>query len=110
MGHQVRLAHGGEEALSAAREFVPDVAFLDIGLPRINGYDLAPRLRAQSPGPVLLIAVTGWGQDADKRRAREAGFDHHMTKPVDLEQVGRLLATAVGPAVGQGIAPGGEMA
>jgi CheY-like chemotaxis protein/anti-sigma regulatory factor (Ser/Thr protein kinase) len=110
MGHQVRLAHDGEEALTAAREFAPDVAFLDIGLPRINGYDLAPRLRAQSSGPVLLIAVTGWGQDSDKRRAREAGFDHHMTKPVDLEQVGRLLAAANGPAVRPQNVPGGEMA
>jgi len=106
MGHQVRLARDGEEALVAAREFAPDVAFLDIGLPRINGYDLARRIRAESADPLTLIAVTGWGQDTDKRRAREAGFDHHMTKPVDLEQVQRLLNGI--PATRPAAVPGGE--
>jgi len=109
MGHQVRIAHDGEEALAAAREFAPDVAFLDIGLPKINGYDLAMRMRAQNTGALTLIAVTGWGQDSDKRRAREAGFDHHMTKPVDLEQVGHILASIGEPAARPQAVPGGEM-
>jgi signal transduction histidine kinase/ActR/RegA family two-component response regulator len=98
MGHQVRMAHDGETALGVAREFAPQVAFLDIGLPRINGYDLARRMRAETVGPLVLVAVTGWGQDADKQRARDAGFDHHMTKPVDLNQVGQLLNGGGAPA------------
>jgi len=109
MGHQVRIAHDGEEALAAAREFAPDVAFLDIGLPKINGYDLAMRMRARSTGALTLIAVTGWGQESDKQRAREAGFDHHMTKPVDLEQVGRILASIGEPAARPQVVSGGEM-
>ncbi|MBK7471630.1 MAG: response regulator [Betaproteobacteria bacterium] len=70
------------------RPFVPEFAFLDIGLPRLNGYELARRMRdAPATARCVLIAVTGWGQDGDKRRAREAGFDRHMVKPVEPDQI-----------------------
>ncbi len=93
MGHEVQLAHDGQEALEVAARFRPEIAFLDIGLPRINGYDLARRLRGLEDGrPLVLIAVTGWGQDDDKQRSRDSGFDHHMVKPVAAEDVRSILA------------------
>jgi PAS domain S-box-containing protein len=95
MGHEVRTAYDGHEAVQAAATFQPDVIFLDIGLPRMNGYEAARHIREQRGGEgMTLIALTGWGQDEDKRRAFEAGFHHHMTKPVDaagLEKLLRLL-------------------
>jgi CheY-like chemotaxis protein len=92
-GHEVRTAHGGEAALTIARTFEPDIALLDIGMPDLNGYEVAKRLRRTDRGKDLkLIALTGWGQDEDKRRAREAGFDHHLTKPVDPQRLDALLA------------------
>ncbi len=95
MGHEVHVAHDGLSALEAASVFKPDFAFLDIGLPKLNGYELARRIRAL-PGAqhVTLVAVTGWGQENDKRRAREAGFDHHMVKPVEPDQVEQILTRA----------------
>jgi DNA-binding response OmpR family regulator len=72
--------------------FTPEVALLDIGLPDVSGYELAREVRARLRDKVLLIAITGWGQDADRARAVEAGFDHHLTKPVDHEKLHRLLA------------------
>ena len=70
--------------MAAAGEFRPEVVLLDIGLPRLNGYDAARRIRELPGGrEVLLIAVTGWGQDGDRQRSKEAGFDHHLVKPVD---------------------------
>jgi signal transduction histidine kinase len=87
-GHAVSIAHDAETALQTAGEFAPDVALLDIGLPGLNGYDLARRLR-QTEGTrhIRLVAVTGWGQDDDRARARDAGFDAHLTKPADPAQV-----------------------
>jgi CheY-like chemotaxis protein len=80
--------------VNVAATFLPDVVMLDIGMPRLNGYDAARRLREQPWGKrMLLIAMTGWGQDEDKRRAAEAGFDHHFTKPVDITVLHGLLAT-----------------
>jgi CheY-like chemotaxis protein len=67
---------------------------LDIGLPKLNGYEAARRIRDQRGGGVVLIAVTGWGQDEDRRRSREAGFDHHLTKPVNLGALQKLLAAS----------------
>jgi CheY-like chemotaxis protein len=92
-GHEVRVARSGPQAIELAREFRPDVALLDIGLPGMSGYELAGRLRAEPFGPtLLLVALTGYGQDEDRRRTREAGFDHHLTKPADLRQLAGLLA------------------
>jgi PAS domain S-box-containing protein len=93
MKHEVAIAHDGLEALETGAAFRPDVALLDIGMPRLNGYDTARRVRELEWGrTVVLIALTGWGQEDDKRRAREAGFDLHMTKPVDPHALQRVLA------------------
>jgi CheY-like chemotaxis protein len=93
-GHEVRVAYAGRAALEMAHAFKPQIAILDLGLPDLSGYDVA-RLLRQDPalGTVELIALTGWGQEEHKRRALEAGFDHHVTKPVDLELLATLLAT-----------------
>ncbi|MEO5700886.1 MAG: ATP-binding protein [Casimicrobiaceae bacterium] len=95
LGNDVRVTHDGVAAVSAATEFKPEFCFLDIGLPRMNGYDLARALRAD-PGTrtCTLIAVTGWGQEKDRQRAQQAGFDHHMVKPVDPDAIETLLRTA----------------
>ena len=92
LGHEVAMAHDGIEALEQAERFAPDTVLLDIGLPRLDGYEVARRLRAQAQRHYLLIALTGWGQEEDRARARAAGFDHHLVKPVDLDQLGRILA------------------
>jgi signal transduction histidine kinase/CheY-like chemotaxis protein len=92
MGHEVRTAYDGVEAVAAAASFAPSVVLLDIGLPRMNGYEVARRIREQPRGQdMTLIAVTGWGQDEDKRRSREAGFDLHITKPLDPAILDQLL-------------------
>lgn len=93
LGHEVESAYDGVEALEAAQRFAPDTVVLDIGLPRMNGYEVARRLREQSDRRFQLIALTGWGQQEDRERARAAGFDHHLVKPVDLDQLARLLET-----------------
>lgn len=91
-GHDVRTAADGLEALEIAEEFRPTVVLLDIGMPGIDGYETARRLRARPWGEsVLLCAQTGWGQEDDKRRARDAGFDRHLVKPVDPEELNRIL-------------------
>ena len=92
MGHSVVITHNGPDALTAAARFCPDYAFLDIGLPQMSGYDLARGIRRLSCGSMtMLIAVTGWGQDKDRQLAFEAGFDHHMVKPVRFEQIEEIL-------------------
>ncbi len=90
-GHEVRVAYDGLEAVGAAVAFRPDVVLLDIGLPKLSGYEAARRIRDARGSEVLLVAVTGWGQAEDRRRAQEAGFDHHLTKPVDPEAIARLI-------------------
>jgi signal transduction histidine kinase/CheY-like chemotaxis protein len=91
--HVVQVARDGREAVEAAGRFRPDVVFLDIGMPALNGLQAARQIRNQPGGEeMLLVAITGWGQDEDRRRATEAGFDHHLTKPVDPAAVERLLA------------------
>jgi PAS domain S-box-containing protein len=93
MGHEARTAYDGQEGVAAAQEFQPDVTLLDIGLPGLNGYEACRRIREQPWGKTTtLIAVTGWGQADDRRSSREAGFDHHMTKPVDPDELLKLLA------------------
>jgi PAS domain S-box-containing protein len=91
-GHQVTLAHSGRDALATFNALLPEVAVLDIGMPELDGYEVARQVRQQSLGrSVTLIAVTGWGQEADKARALAAGFNHHFTKPVEPDQLSRLL-------------------
>jgi PAS domain S-box-containing protein len=93
MGHDIHTAQDGLEAVHAAATFRPEVILLDIGLPKMNGYDVAQQIRQQPwDKKVAIIAVSGWGQEEDKRRALEAGFDHHLTKPVDPAALSRLLA------------------
>lgn len=89
--HEVRTAH--EAALELVERFQPDLILLDIGMPKMNGYEAARHIRRQPKGgKIVLAALTGWGQEEDKQRASEAGFDHHFTKPVDLLQLQQLLA------------------
>jgi PAS domain S-box-containing protein len=93
MGHDTQTAFDGLEAIQAAGTFRPDVVLLDIGLPRMDGYEVARQIRRRDWGKtMLLIALTGWGQDEDKERAKAAGFDHHLTKPVDPETLSAMLA------------------
>jgi signal transduction histidine kinase/DNA-binding response OmpR family regulator len=95
-GHDVRMAHDGPGALAAADTFRPDAVVLDIGLPGMDGYEVARRLRAQTDiGAALLVAVTGYGRDEDRRRSLDAGFDHHLVKPVDVEALRELFAAAL---------------
>jgi len=91
-GNEAREAHDAREARAIAAEFQPEIAFLDIGLPDENGFDLARGLRA-TPGleRTVLVAVTGFDDPDDKHRAREAGFDHFLVKPFDPDEVARLL-------------------
>jgi signal transduction histidine kinase/ActR/RegA family two-component response regulator len=97
LGHVTRIAHDGPAALRVADEFGPEVALLDIGLPVMDGYELARRLRAQPGGDGLrLVAVTGYGQDSDKRRAREASFDAHLVKPISAERLAVVIRDLFG--------------
>src|SRR5262249_27281610 len=97
-GYDVRVAYDGEEGIATAEQFRPHIVLLDISLPKLNGYAVARRLRAQPGGKeMVLIATTGWGQDDDRRRAFEAGFDHHMVKPIDPAALQHLL-TETAPA------------
>src|SRR5690606_4810566 len=89
-GHEVRIAADGEAALEAFRDCTPDAALLDIGMPRMDGFELARRIRA-TDARVLLVAITGWGQAGDRERSAAAGFDHHLTKPVDYDALASLL-------------------
>jgi CheY-like chemotaxis protein len=91
-GNETRVAHDGADALAAARTFKPHVALLDIGMPKLNGFDVARRIRTEDWGKaVALVAVTGWGQDEIRRRSHEAGFDHHLVKPVEPDALVELL-------------------
>jgi len=91
LGSEVSVAHDGASALAQTDQFRPDVVLLDIGLPDMNGYEVARRIRsAHGPRQPKLIALTGWGQDEDKRLAQQAGFDEHWTKPVDPKRLQEL--------------------
>ena len=90
-GHEVRVAYDGAAALRLGQEFRPRVAVLDLGMPGTDGYEVARTFRKKLGGEVKLVALTGWGQEADRRRALEAGFDHHLTKPVDPGAINDLL-------------------
>ena len=96
MGHEVRLAHDGLESLSAAEAFRPDVVMLDIGMPRLNGYEACRAIRARPwAAKVRIIALTGWGQPDDRQRSLEAGFDVHLVKPVDPDALNSIMETAM---------------
>jgi signal transduction histidine kinase/CheY-like chemotaxis protein len=94
LGYDARQASDGLEGLAAVAEYRPDVVLLDIAMPKLNGYEVARRVRAEEWGRhLLLVAVTGWGQDSDKQRASDAGFDFHLTKPVDVAELTRALSS-----------------
>jgi len=92
-GHEVRHAEDGPSAIDEAHSYHPDVVLLDIGLPGMDGYEVARRLRQADLNGVLLVALTGYGQEEDRRRSHEAGFDLHLTKPVDPQELQRLIAS-----------------
>jgi CheY-like chemotaxis protein len=92
-GHEVRVAHNGRAALALAQAFRPNTALLDIGMPDLTGYEVAKELRREPWGAdIRLIALTGWGKDSDRQRARDAGFNHHVTKPVDPVALEALMS------------------
>jgi CheY-like chemotaxis protein len=92
-GNATRTAYDGEAAVTTAREYRPDVILLDIGLPKLNGYEACRRIRQQPGGKSpIIIAQTGWGQDEDRQRTLESGFDYHLVKPVDPQALMELLA------------------
>lgn len=92
LGHDVRVAYDGQQALHVAAEFRPEVVLLDIGMPKLNGYETAQRMRSQPwAAQATLVALTGWGEDDDRRRASDAGFDRHFTKPVDPAELLQML-------------------
>jgi CheY-like chemotaxis protein len=101
-GHQAEVARDGPAALALAERFLPDVVLLDIGLPGTNGLEVARRMR-QNLGltDALLVALTGYGQDEDRRRSHEAGFNAHLVKPVDLDSLEKLLARPQAATPGQ---------
>ena len=106
MGNEVRTVNDGIKAVEEAEAFRPDMVLLDIGMPRLNGYDAARRIRAERWGKaILVVAMTGWGQDEDKRRASEAGFDQHFTKPVNPADLEQLIAGLRSRGVQGGGAP-----
>ena len=89
--HEVRTAHDGQSTFAIAEDFRPDIIFLDIGLPAMDGFEVARRIRANSKlNNTLLVAVTGYGQDKDRRKSRQAGFDEHLVKPVDVASLRRM--------------------
>ena len=110
-GHTTRIAHDGPQALAAADDFGPDAVLLDIGLPGIDGHEVARRLRRRPGGrELLLLAVTGWGQLPDRQATTDAGFDAHLVKPVDpdvlLQTLGQRLLRRTSPGT-ESLAPGG---
>jgi CheY-like chemotaxis protein len=111
MGNSVLTAHDGVTALRAAPTFLPHAVMLDIGLPGLNGYEVAARLREiPGMGTATLVAVTGWGDAEDRRRTREAGFSHHVVKPVSRDTLQKLMSDLVArhsPSIGAGL---GELA
>jgi signal transduction histidine kinase len=104
-GHEVYTAANGAVALESAEQHRPEVVLLDIGMPKLDGYEVARRIRSQPWGRrITLVALTGWGQDSDRRRSQEAGFDSHLVKPLDLDKLTELLAAL--PSAGSAVAKG----
>ena len=99
MGNEVRTTYDGIEAVEAAVQFLPEVVLMDVGMPRLNGLDATRRIRELAAGRnVTIIALTGWGQDGDRERSREAGCDGHLVKPVNLAELEKLLSELVDDA------------
>lgn len=95
LGHDVRIAYDGVEALQEAGAFRPDLVLLDVGMPRMDGYEACRRLREQPWGAAIrVVAVTGWGQEHDRRRSQQAGFDQHLVKPVAPTEIADILGAA----------------
>jgi len=93
-GNDVKTAHDGLIALQTALDYLPDVILLDIGLPGLNGYEVARQIRQQPKlKNIVLVALTGYGQESDRQASMKAGFDHHLIKPARMEQVRKILAT-----------------
>lgn len=92
-GHETRAVYTGEDAIGRAPEYAPDVILLDIGLPDMEGYDVARTLRNEHASEATIVALTGFGQESDVRLAVRAGFDHHLTKPAGLADIEAVLAT-----------------
>jgi CheY-like chemotaxis protein len=93
MGHEVHVAYDGEQGLAAARRLKPEVVFLDLGMPKLNGYEACRIMRKEFGADLFLVALTGWGQDDDRRRSAAAGFDRHVVKPVDPAAVSEMMAS-----------------
>jgi len=94
LGHEVQTANDGIEAISLAEQFEPDVILMDVGMPKLNGYDATQEIRKQPWGQkIVILALTGWGQDADRERSRDAQCDGHLVKPVNLSDLSKLLST-----------------
>jgi CheY-like chemotaxis protein len=110
-GHEVFSAANGALALESAERHLPEVALLDIGMPKLDGYEVARRIRAQPWGrAITLVALTGWGQESDRRRSGEAGFDSHMVKPLDLDKLMELLGRLPVPVAGSADTAAGSSA
>jgi CheY-like chemotaxis protein len=94
LGMDVRVAYGGEAALAIVPNFKPHLAFVDIGMPSMDGYETARQIRKLPEGKnLILVALSGWGRDEDRRRTTEAGFDHHFVKPMEIDALENLLAS-----------------
>jgi CheY-like chemotaxis protein len=99
MGHEAQTAHDGLEAIQLAETFRPEVIFLDIGMPKLNGYDTCRHIRQQPWGTsIVIVALTGWGQAEDYRRSKDAGFNHHLVKPVKPPVLRQVLAELPAPS------------
>jgi CheY-like chemotaxis protein len=93
MGHDVRIAHAGLQGIEIARQFLPEAIFMDLGMPRLNGYDTTQRIRQEPWGQqIFIVALTGWGQATDRIRSQEAGCDAHLVKPVSLPDLDQVLS------------------
>jgi CheY-like chemotaxis protein len=96
LGHDIRTAYDGPSAIAEALAFRPEYILLDIDLPGMDGYEVAKRLRSEGLRTTVTIAITGYGQEEDRRRSREAGFDHHLVKPLDFDALVSLIVQPVG--------------
>jgi CheY-like chemotaxis protein len=93
MGHEVRAAHDGLQAVEQAEQFRPDLILMDVGMPRLDGLQAATQIRATPWGASpVIVALTGWGQEADRKRSKEAGCNEHLVKPLDIERLSTLLS------------------